>query len=278
MAILTKNNWSKEKLKYDGIFIIGEFIFENHGTWFGLKEGGSQKTQEAIGKIMTLGDSWKKKVFELYGSKVLESNERDFTFSPSFHNMDDNTEFINYLMRSSYSVITSPIREEEEEEEKLELEEDSSYNVWNKMNFDCCDELRVNDVINFTDDDEYTVKNGFLQKINGGSNNSILYKAFGSAYPVDLDALYGYPSSTGDWPECNHDDFAALTRVMIYIFKCMYHGGGKPNMKTDDSIIKKTDDSIIKKTDELNINDDPKLTNSKVKISNITVLDDIKLL
>lgn len=69
---------------------------------------------------------------------------------------------------------------------------------------------------------EYIVQSNYLKEIHG--DNSKIFRTLSiSKYDFTTNA-YGYGCFGGDWPECNLNDYSALTRCVIELYKII---GGK---------------------------------------------------
>ena len=90
----------------------------------------------------------------------------------------------------------------------------------------------------------YTVCPGYCSNNSGGPNCEIF--SYIEDAQEDTQKFcrlgYGYDENSGhlngDWPECDRDDWKALTKLIIKIFKSLYnHSGSRPFKETDTSLL-----------------------------------------
>jgi hypothetical protein len=262
MATWTKETWNeKNKIGFNDIIIIGEYRFQYKLYWIKLEDGDSHDTHRALKDL--LGDDWKDLIYGNFEHEITTA-KADFTYSPSITTEETHKKFITFLMAYGDVYKNKP-------------------RTWNKYNFHDCIELKDEDIINFGDNIKYEVRTSFLCIISAGSNDIILEKTYGESYKQELSLLYGYEVGGGDWPVCSDGDYKALTRAMKNIFQCLYFGQDKPsrNAMFHPHSVPPVECTISSEVQCVNLNDEPKLINSQVKISKITnvdALDKIKLL
>lgn len=277
MTTWTKLNWDKTKnISSDDIIVIGEYRFEYRGCWIKLEDEGSDETKMAIQDL--LGCNWKNIIYNNFGD-LISSSESDFLFTPTFNSNAGNIEFIDFLMREFYDEDKDEDEYEYEDDEDEE-EKDEDETIWTKYNFKECKELKEDDIIKFDSYCIYRVRESFLN-FPTDQNITILKKVYGDSYIEELELLYGYTAGSGNWPVCIPGDYKALTRVMKNIFQCLYYGHNKPSIRKELYSIPPVDHIITSEGFCVNLNDEPKLTDSRVKISKISdvlTLDKIKLL
>jgi len=68
-------------------------------------------------------------------------------------------------------------------------------------------------------DIKYSVKSQFLQEKNYADNSEIFQVLSIPSKEELAKKAYGYEQKGGDWPECEKDDYAALTRLVIELYK-----------------------------------------------------------
>ena len=66
-------------------------------------------------------------------------------------------------------------------------------------------------------DIEYTVQKSFLA--NYGDDNGKIFQNLKISKSDIAKQAYGYSSRGGDWPECKKDDYPALTRLVVELYR-----------------------------------------------------------
>lgn len=82
--------------------------------------------------------------------------------------------------------------------------------------------LNYNDIVKFVYNNityEYRVEADFLQSTNSKWYNDIIFDVLQLNRKHMTIEAYGYPYRGGDWPVCRHSDYAALTRLVIFLFE-----------------------------------------------------------
>lgn len=80
--------------------------------------------------------------------------------------------------------------------------------------------LQYDDIVFFTYNNtthKYEVRDSYLFNINGW--NDAIFNDLRLIKEHVATEAYGYTCIKGDWPVCHDDDYAALTRLVIFLFE-----------------------------------------------------------
>lgn len=105
---------------------------------------------------------------------------------------------------------------------KIEVLKEIKNKLANYNNYDDLkhSELKQGDKVNFTVKGctyNYTVETSYLESYTHG--NDKIFHVLGMSKQHVAERVYGYASSPGGWPQCEHRDYYALTKLVLYLFE-----------------------------------------------------------
>jgi hypothetical protein len=95
--------------------------------------------------------------------------------------------------------------------------------------------LQYGDSVVFFSNIVYSVRTYYLTLV-GGFNNSKIFKKLGIDEYKLATECYGYIPNSGEWPECRGEDYPALTRLVLGLFKIIE---GRSDCTPNDKMVTK---------------------------------------
>lgn len=125
---------------------------------------------------------------------------------------------------------------------EIEQEETTVYKSYNDL---LGKTLKKSDQVYFNNE-KYIVNNSFIGSQEHINNDRIFEELSISKYSF-CSKLYGYDTSTGSWPYCKIDDYEALTRVCLELFRIIEKKKDKDSISIPKIAYKQTINKYEKK-------------------------------